>query len=628
MEMSKSWKQMTLAGLVAGVGLVATQVQGQTIPPACGGKSTVVVNSRITASTTWTANNEYILTNVTFVLSGATLTIEPGTVIRGLRDSNTPGPDNPGALVVTRGAKIIANGTPTQPIVFTDEDDDNVPGCTPTAPYNAYQQLTGQWGGVCVLGRTFIAVNTASGPNPTRDNQLEGLVAEGTLGRYGGNNDDDNSGSLSYISIRYGGYGLAPNSEINGLTMGGVGRATKVSHIEVVNNLDDGIELFGGTVDMKYIALWGIGDDGFDTDEGWRGRAQFIFNVQADAGGTSVGSGIPDRGFESDGGLNPDQSQPYSLNVIYNATSIGKGQTGGGGSYTAQPTNVGAMLRDNAGQQIFNSLFLDFGGPAVALSNEGGDTAINVRQRYVTPFNDFSFHLTGGGTNLPASYYYKVQSEGFQADFRDNVVWQCGVGSGVGVVGTSANWNLIRGDTATHSGSEPPNPFNENWRAGFIGTNWNNVVASSLPIVSLTRAGTAPANRMFNPTFVDPRPSVGSPARTVTRVAPVDGFFTPVGYKGAFQPDGCMWTTGWTLIAALGLVPSDPCPPAPATTDITLYSAISFPTLAGKSYVVLASPDNVNFGPIGVVAGDGTTKTFVDTRGLPTRQFYKVEALQ
>jgi hypothetical protein len=620
--MKQSLKYMALAATVA-VGAGLGTAQAQTIPTPCGGKSTVVVNSRINASTTWTAGNEYILTNITYVTSGATLTIEPGTVIRGLSDANTPGANNAGALVITTGSKIIANGTKSNPIVFTDEADDNVPGCTATAPYNAYQQLTGQWGGLIVLGKTYIGFNTPSGPTPTKQNQIEGVTAEGSLGLYGGNNDDDDSGSLSYISLRYGGGALAPNSEINGLTMGGVGRATKVSFIEVVNNLDDAFEFFGGTVNCKYMTSFGAGDDGWDTDEGYRGKAQFVSIIQADAGGVAVGSGIPDRGFESDGGLNPDQSQPYSLSVVYNFTLVGKGQTGGGGTYTKREENVGAMLRDNAGQQIYNSVFVDFGGPAIAISNEGSETNINCRTRWVTPYNDLSFHLSGP-SGLPASAFYKTQTEGFQADFRDNVVWQCGVTSGMGVVGTASNWETIRGDTAAHSGGEPPNPFNENWRSGLIGSSYNNVIATINPITTLTRSATAAANRMFNPTFVDPRPATLSDARTVTRKAPADGFFTPVGYKGAFAPDGCLWTTGWTLQSALGLLPSVSCPAAGSITDITLLSSVTFPTTAGGVYIVNASSDNINFIPIGVVVGTGSNVTFVDERGLATRQFYNV----
>lgn len=624
MEMKQCLKYMALAATVA-VGAGLGTAQAQTIPPACGGKSTVVVNSRITASTTWTASNEYILTNITYVTSGATLTIEPGTVIRGLSDANTPGANNAAALVITTGSKIIANGTKTNPIVFTDEADDNVPGCTATAPYNTYQQLTGAWGGLILLGRTYIAVNTATtGPLTNRQNQVEGVTAEGSLGLYGGSNDDDDSGSLSYISIRYGGGALAPNSEINGLTLGGIGRATDIHHIEVVNNLDDAFEFFGGTVNCNYMTSFGAGDDGWDTDEGYRGKAQFVSIIQADAGGSAVGSGIPDRGLESDGGLNPDNSQPYSLSVLYNFTLIGKGQSGGGGSnYTAQATNLGVAIRDNAGQQIYNSLFLDFGGPAVAISNEGGDLAINSRERWVTPYSDLTFHVTTG-SGLPASAFYTTQTEGYQADFRDNVVWQCGVASGTGVVGTSNNWNSIRGDMAVHSGSEPPNPFNENWRPGLLGSSYNNVIATVNPITTLTRSGSAAAGRMFNPTFVDPRPAALSDARTVTRAAPADGFFVPVGYKGAFAPDGCLWTSGWTLQTTLGLLPSDPCPAAGSITDITLLSSVTFPTTEGGVYIVNASSDNINFVPIGVVVGTGSDVTFVDERGLATRQFYNV----
>jgi len=239
--------RVILAGALAALGLA----------PALA--ATIPITGNITASTTWTATNEYVLTKVIYVTSGATLTIEPGTVIRGESESS-PGANDPGTLVITRGSKIFALGTAKDPIVFTDLNDDNIAGSPGTPPYDTKDNalgLTAQWGGLILLGRGYVANNTAGAVNPAREFQIEGLTASGSLGFYGGcslslpgpygrNCDDDDSGSLSHISIRYGGFNLSANNEINGLSMGAIGRATDIDHIEVFQNKDDLYEVWGG----------------------------------------------------------------------------------------------------------------------------------------------------------------------------------------------------------------------------------------------------------------------------------------------------------------------------------------------------------------------------------------------
>src|SRR5262245_20853436 len=149
--------------------------------------ATVFVNADITVSETWTANNEYVLQLPVYVKSGATLTIEPGTVVRGEGES-APGANDPGTLIITRGSKLQAIGSSIHPIIFTNEDDDNVGGNPGTPPYDNKTDasgVTGTWGGVILLGRGYVANNTAAGPNPAREIQIEGLTAAGNLGFYG-----------------------------------------------------------------------------------------------------------------------------------------------------------------------------------------------------------------------------------------------------------------------------------------------------------------------------------------------------------------------------------------------------------------------------------------------------------
>ena len=164
------------------------------------------------------------------------------------------------ALIVARGGKINAVGTQENPIIFTFEQD-ALDGST---PYNT----KGQWGGVIILGNAQL--NSSPG-----ETQIEGIPDTESRGLYGGNDDLDNSGTMTYVSIRHGGTDIGAGNEINGLTLGGVGSQTTLEYIEVIANADDGVEFFGGTASIKYVLTAFCGDDSFDYDEGWRGYGQF-----------------------------------------------------------------------------------------------------------------------------------------------------------------------------------------------------------------------------------------------------------------------------------------------------------------------------------------------------------------
>ncbi|MFT4779797.1 MAG: hypothetical protein ACI923_002340, partial [Flavobacteriales bacterium] len=201
-----------------------------------------------TGTTTWTADNNYILDGLVFVNSGQALTIEAGTVVKGMAGTGA----DASALVVARGGQLFANGTDIAPIIFTFENDP-LDGSTPW-------DTRGQWGGLIVLGDAIL--NSTPG-----ESQVEGIPDTEARGLYGGENDNDNSGSITYISIRHGGTDIGAGNEINGLTLGGVGAETVIEHVEVVSNADDGIEFFGGTVSIKWAVVAFCGDDSFDYDE-------------------------------------------------------------------------------------------------------------------------------------------------------------------------------------------------------------------------------------------------------------------------------------------------------------------------------------------------------------------------
>ncbi|WP_414662524.1 hypothetical protein [Horticoccus sp. 23ND18S-11] len=327
----------------------------------------VAVNANITSSRTWTKANTYILDGRVFVTDGVTLTIEPGTVIKG----KVRAAQDASALVIARGGKINASGTASEPIIFTAEAD-NLNG-------NLGQNDRGLWGGVVLLGRARI--NTASGQG-----NIEGIPTTEPLGLYGGTDDADSSGTFRYVSIRHAGSLLGPNNELNGLTMGAVGSGTTIEYVEVFANADDGFEWFGGTVNCKYLVSAFNDDDGFDWDEGFRGKLQFLFLIQD----PSVGN----QAFESDGGTTPEDGTPYALPQVYNVTAIGSGAT------ATNTLSLGPIFRDNTGGRIFNSIFHDFRGYAFRIETETAqaqDSAKRLAAGDITIANNL-FGTFGAGT--------------------------------------------------------------------------------------------------------------------------------------------------------------------------------------------------------------------------------------
>jgi hypothetical protein len=227
-----------------------------------------LVTANITTNTTWTANKVWILGGRITVTSGATLTIEPGTIIKGQAGAGASAT----ALLIARGGKLNAAGTATKPIIFTSVADKlsiaDVAAGKFASP-NLAPTVNGLWGGLIILGKAKISASS-SGAQKT-EVQIEGIPTSDPNGLYGGSDDADNSGVYKYISVRHGGTEIGAGNEINGITLGGVGSGTVFENIEVVGNQDDGIEWFGGTVNGKNIVVWGAGDDGLDTDQAFRG---------------------------------------------------------------------------------------------------------------------------------------------------------------------------------------------------------------------------------------------------------------------------------------------------------------------------------------------------------------------
>ncbi len=251
--------------------------------PQTPGQSTdeSILTGQITESRTLTKDQVYSLKGRVTVTNGATLTIQAGTIIKA--DGGTGA--NASTLIIARGAKIEANGTASEPIIFTSVADDIVAG--QTAGTNLDENQRGLWGGLIVLGNAPVSLDGNADAA-----QIEGIPASDTNGLYGGSNAADNSGTIRYVSIRHGGALIGEGNEINGLTLGGVGSGTTIEHVEVVGNVDDGVEFFGGTVNASNLLVWAQGDDAIDVDQAYSGTIDNVVVVQGN---------ISDHALEIDG---------------------------------------------------------------------------------------------------------------------------------------------------------------------------------------------------------------------------------------------------------------------------------------------------------------------------------------
>lgn len=273
----------------------------------------IIVTQNISVDTKWTADNIYQLAGRITVLDGAILTIEPGTVIKGELGTGA----NATALLVARGGKLMAEGTATLPIVFTTVGDELTPEDIAAGNFgspNLNPDADGLWGGVLILGKAKISASNKDTKEDVSEVQIEGIPTSDANGLYGGNDDNDNSGVIKYVSIRHGGANIGSGNEINGLTLGGVGSATVIENIEIIANQDDGIEWFGGKVTVKNAVIWNCNDDAVDADQSWTGTLNNFVVVAPD-----------DHNFELDGPEGSADFGPYTLKngvIVANYTSV------------------------------------------------------------------------------------------------------------------------------------------------------------------------------------------------------------------------------------------------------------------------------------------------------------------
>ncbi len=345
---------LALATLVwSGCRKIETDGEIQVVVVGGGGTNTgetITLQGRISKDTLLKKQNTYILKGLVYLVNNATLTIEPGTVIKGSYSGT-----DVAALVITRGAKIQANGTATDPIVFTSASPN---------------PQSGDWGGIVICGKA--PVNTSFN-GVANTFQVEGGIDNGNGdGLAGGTDAADNSGTLRYVRIEYAGYAFQPDKEINSLTMAAVGSGTTIENVQVSYAKDDAFEWFGGTVNCKFLVAYKTLDDDFDTDNGYTGKIQFGLVIR-----DSLRADISrSQAFESDNNPSGTAATPKTAPIFSNITAIGP---------RATLTNVGntlyrgaAHIRRNSAMSLFNSIIIGWPLGIELDGTVGGSVALNV----------------------------------------------------------------------------------------------------------------------------------------------------------------------------------------------------------------------------------------------------------
>lgn len=501
-------KRLRFSGALLAAGLAISANGQNTLGVSCGCPS---VSTRPTlnlstkadglgnltaANTVLSCDTVYVINDKIYVGDGKSITIAPGTVLK-----SPVGPvGDAHALVVSRGGKIFAPGTRDCPIVFTSTSD--------LMDGNYGVNNRGKWGGVVLLGRARNNLFAAGGPLSTGVEGvgfIEGFTAAEPRNLFGmptGSADDnDNSGIMTFVSIRHAGDVVGPANELNGLTLGSVGAGTTLSHIEVVSNADDGIEFFGGSVDLKYASVLFNDDDGFDWDLGWKGSGQFWVVVKTDAT-TSTGG---DNGFECDGDDN-NAGVYYTIPKVYNATFIGSKGTNG----VAGDNGSALELKEASRGELRNCVLANY-TDGCTLYSEAGHPA---------PGDTYTLWATGTGTNLV---------------IENNTFINCTnlLKGAAGAVITAADTAAFVADGNVKVASI----------AGFVGSHVMNVSTN----VVTTKHDLIPGADI-----------------TTSTTPPVDGFFTPANYRGAFKVGQKSWLSDYSIRALIALEGSL----IPCTTDI------------------------------------------------------------
>lgn len=339
---------------------------------------TEVVSGFISENTTWTKDKIYELAGRVIVTAG-TLTIEEGTIVKGRTGTGS----SASALVIARGAKIEAVGTETEPIIFTSVLDEITVGGEYVG--NLKREDNEKWGGLMIMG--YANVSAKEGDTETA---IEGLPADEVYGKYGAATaadfvDNDNSGTLKYVSIRHGGAVIGAGNEINGLTLGGVGSGTTIDNIEIFATLDDGIEFFGGSVNVTNALVYWQGDDGIDIDQNYDGTVDNFLVYH----GSGVGT---DEGLEIDG---PEGTLKDGVFTLKNGSLIMDGADA-----AASAADIKSDAQGIYNNVVFSGYTTGKGILKFEAEYSAGDCSVRSGAGDVGTFGDALDHLLDGTTTF------------------------------------------------------------------------------------------------------------------------------------------------------------------------------------------------------------------------------------
>lgn len=483
-----------------------------------------------------TSGHPYHLSGQIYVEPGSSLTIDAGVVIASFLSDQ-------GALAVCRDADIFVNGTATEPVIMTSAEDvatwagSVVVGSPVTSITTLGDPKTGtwresclEWGNLTIMGNALTTGSSYGGspitindegsirtndacPSGLNKRAMEGLTA-GYTGDgkvlFGGADDNDDSGSINYLSLRYGGKVINLTNELNGLSLGGLGRGTDISHVEIMNNVDDGIEIWGGTVELDHVSIWNIGDDSLDVDQGWRGSASYGLIVQGFSTDDSQGSGVGDNCIETDGAEDSD-AQPMTTAMISNFTVVGQPVDGDGGT----------AWRDNARVQYDNCIWTDLGELLVRPDGDDGDGQSGYGHNGTLSWAD-TWTTTYNEWIVDASSLVNLCGESLAAVYG-------------AYISQDLDGNLAQITNSVFYNNNHPNAYVEATARGVLDAGNNNTVEpATSPIQSVVRGDAVlrGGKIMLPVEFINPMPTAGVSA-------------------GAFN--GCNWLAGWTAADAFGM---------------------------------------------------------------------------
>lgn len=684
----------------------------------------------ITQNQRWTRDRVYILAANVIVQSGVTLVIEPGTLIRAERNSlkvetgsEAPAnPADPGAIVVARGGKLIANGTADAPIIFTSIDDPHVPGGYETIPpienkgvvagtqvinperilrtggsstgtigvaqytysggtitpdafsydlafggSKSIHTLEGLWGGIVLCGKATVSKGYST-PNdvnargtttlitePTVNattgavsgakgvEAVEGMAAFPTHAFGGGDDDSDNSGCLRFVEVRFGGFIVIKDKELNSFSNYGVGQNTVMEFLADWNNADDSFEFWGGAVGMRWAMSCFPGDDGLDTDQGYLGANQFYVQFQnngIDASGTrstrGTGVNIGDSVTENDGSESSNTTRPYSVYTLANATLVGRGYNLVAESAT-EP-QCGPNYKDNGSVQMHNSIIMDSPNGAILVMDRAATTVTTATEAGGSAINRFAVKRTAGGFDGAGKSGDLSTDDNGAAANTDGVyknVWfyRCGLldRTTAGVNGKYADVATLNAaiavDSAAALTASDTNLFPDQTDRSERGASANNAVGRANIELVRNQLKHVDNNNKFNLdpglivpmhhriTGIDLRVTADAAKNLVGSALPsYRGINSDASFVGAVRDN--MWMRGWTMADKAGLFKPEAVqivPEVVVSQNASSQPVITFGGEAGVKYMVEVSTDNRTYTKIATVTAIAGNNAVTDT---------------